>query len=117
MSATFMRKGSMELSAAIARTRLLRQERLASVADVEHDGSGLEEVEAVFLEHRHLSERLQRAIVRFVLVALFKETRPVRQAGCLQRPAGAQIAHLALSEVRNPLESGDRDHAVCSLAI
>jgi hypothetical protein len=113
----------MELSAAIshcvarARTRILRQERLAPFADMEHDGSGFEEDEAVFFEDRHLPEGLQRTIVGFVLIALFKETRLVGQAGFLQRPARAQIAHLALGEVWNPLERGDRDHVVCSLAI
>ena len=84
---------------------------------MEHDGSGFEEDEAVFLEHRHLPEGLQRAIVRFVLIALFEEARLVRQAGLLQRPTRAQVAHLALGEVRNPFESGDRDHAAYSLAI
>ena len=76
-----------------------------------------EEDEALFLEDRHLPEGLQRAIVGFVLIALFKETGLVRQAGFLQRPGRAQIAHLALGEVWNPSESGDRDHVVCSLAI
>ena len=113
----------MELSAAISHcvaracARVLRQERLAPFADIEHDGSGFEEDEAVFLEDRHLPEGLQRAIVRFVLIALFKETGLVRQAGFLQRPARAQIAHLALGEIWNPPESRDRDHVVCSLEI
>ena len=66
---------------------------------------------------RHLPEGLQRAIIRFVLIALFEEARLVRQTGFLQRPARAQIAHLALGEIRNPPESRDRDHVVCSLAI
>ena len=114
----------MELSAAIshcvARARalgVLRQERLAPLADVEHDGSGFEEDQAVFLEDRYLPEGLQRAVVRLVLIALLEEARLVRQAGFLERPAHAQIAHLALGEVWNPFESGDRDHAGCSLAI
>ena len=50
---------------------------------------GLEEDKAVVLEYRHLSEGLQGAIVRFVLVALLEKARPVRQAGLLQRPARA----------------------------
>ena len=73
----------MELSAAIshcvARARapgVLRQERLAALADVEHDGAGFEEHEAVLLEDRHLPERLQRAIVGLVLIALLEEARP-----------------------------------------
>ena len=71
--------------------------------------------EAVFLEDRHLPEGLQCAIVRLVLIALPEEARPVGQAGLLQRPARAQIAHLALGEVRNPFEGGNRDHAMSSL--
>jgi hypothetical protein len=72
---------------------------------------------AVLLEDRHLPEGLQRVIVGFVLIAQFEEAGLVRQAGFLQRPARAQIAHLALSELRNPFEGRDRDHVVCSLAI
>ena len=116
--------GSMELSAAISHCvarararRVLRQERLAPLADMEHDGAGFEEDEAVLLEDRHLPEGLQRAILRLVLIALLEKARLVRQARFLQRPARAQIAHLALGEVRNPFESGDRDHAMCSFAI
>ena len=110
----------MELSAAInhcvarARARVLRQERLAPFADIEHDGSRFEEDEAVFLEDRYLPEGLQRAIVRFVLIALFKEAGLVRQPGFLERPARAQIAHLALGEIWDSFESGDRDHASLS---
>ena len=78
---------------------------------------GFEQHEAVFLEDRHLPEGLQRAIVRFVLIAQLEEARLVRQAGFLQRPARAQIAHLALGKLRNPFESGNRDHAMCSFAI
>jgi hypothetical protein len=118
-----MTKGSMELRAAIshcvarARAHVVRQKRLAPFADVEHNGSGFEEDQAVFLENRYLPEGLQRAIVRFVLIALFEEARLVRQTGFLQRPARAQIAHLALGEIWNPFESRDRDHVVYSLAI
>jgi hypothetical protein len=36
---------------------------------MQHYGSGFEEDEAVFLEDRDLPEGLQRAILRFVLVA------------------------------------------------
>jgi hypothetical protein len=78
---------------------------------------GFEQHEAVFLEDRHLPEGLQRAIVRFVLIAQLEEARLVRQASFLQRPARAQIAHLALGKLWNPFESGDRDHAMCSFAI
>src|SRR6185295_20396750 len=83
---------------------VLRQERLASLADMEHDGPGFEEHEAVFLEDRHLPEGLQRAIVRLLLVALLEEPRPVRQTGLFQGPAHAQIAHLTPGEVWNPFE-------------
>ena len=110
----------MELSAAIshcvararARRRVLRQERLAPFADMQHDGSGFEEDEAVVLEDRHLPEGLQRAIVHLVLIALFKQARLVRETRFLQRPARAQIAHLALGKIWNPFESRDRDHGV-----
>src|SRR5262249_48809250 len=36
------------------------------------------------------------------------------QAGFLQRPARAKIAHLASSEVRDPFESRDSDHGATS---
>jgi hypothetical protein len=71
---------------------------------------------AVFLKDRHLPEGLQCAIVRFVLITHFEQARLVGQTGFLQRPARAQIAHLALSKLRNPFESGDRDHVMCSSA-
>src|SRR6476660_2277983 len=77
---------------------------------MQHDGPGFEEHEAVFLKDRHLPEGLQRAIVRFVLIAQFEEARLVSETSFLQRPARAQIAHLALGKLRNPFESGDRDH-------
>src|SRR5262249_46345384 len=44
---------------------------------------GFEEHEAVFLKDRHLPEGLQRAIVRFVLIAQFEEARLVRQTSFL----------------------------------
>src|SRR5262249_17761096 len=95
-----------------ARGRLLRQERIASLAHVEHDGPRFEEDEAVFLEDRHLPEGLERAIARGVLIALLEEPSPVGQLGLLERPAHAQIADLAARQVGNPFESGNRDHAV-----
>src|SRR6202040_3779027 len=83
---------------------------------MQHDGSGFEEHQAVFLKDRDLPEGLQRPIVRFVLIARFKEAGLVRQTRFLQRPARAQIAHLPLRKLWNPFESRDRDHAICSLA-
>ena len=111
----------MEFSAATshctARAGVLGQQRLAPFADMQHDGPGFEKYKPVLLEDRHLTERLKRAIVRLVLIPHFEKTRRVRQTGFLQRPARAQIAHLALGKLRNPFESGDRDHAMCSFAI
>jgi hypothetical protein len=97
-----------------ARPRLLRQQRIAALAYVENDGTRFEEGETVLIQDRHLAEGLQGAVFRRVLIALPEEARPVRQAGLLQRPARAQIAHLALCEIRNPAESRDRDHPVHS---
>ena len=77
---------------------------------------GFEQHEAVFLEDRHLPEGLECAVIRFILIALFEETGFVGQAGFLQRPARAQIAHLALGKLRDPFESGDGDHAMRSFA-
>ncbi len=98
-----------------ARARILRQQRLAALSDVLHDGSGLEQHEAVFLEDRHLAEGLQRPVLRLVLIALAQQTAPVWQAGLLQRPAHAQIPYLTPSELGNPFESGNRDHEVSLL--
>jgi hypothetical protein len=119
-----MTKGSIELSAAtshcVARARApgsRRQERLAPLTDVQDDGAGLEDDEAAFLQDRHLPERLQRAVVRLVLIALLEEARPVRQAGFLQRPTRAQIAHLATGEIRDPTEGRDRDHEASLLVV
>jgi hypothetical protein len=90
-----MTKGSMELSAAISHcvarpcARVLGQQRLAPFADVQHDGAGFEQHEAVVLENRHLAERLQRAVVGLVLVALLEQARLVRQSGLFERPACA----------------------------
>jgi len=96
---------------------ILRKVRFAPFADMQHGGPVFEKHEAVFLEDRQLPERLRRAVVGFVLIALFQEARPVGEARLLQRPAYAQIAHLALGKVRNPFESGDRDFAMFSFAI
>ena len=118
--------GAAQIEAAIAGHEYARRAqtlpaalvvRVAALADMEHDGPGFEQHETVFFEDRYLPEGLQRAIIRFVLVALLEQARPVGQAGLLQRPARAQIAHLTLGEIWNPFESGDRDHVVCSLAI
>src|SRR5262245_29114488 len=103
-------RGDQPLRRAGARPRLLRQQCLAALADVEHDGARLEQHEAVLLKDRHLAEGLQRAIVQLVLIALAEEPRPVWQAGLLQRPARAQIAHLTLSEIRDPSKGRNRDH-------
>src|SRR5215510_3018465 len=103
-------RGDKPLRRPRASLGLFRQQRLAPLANVEDDGSRLEEHEAVLLEHRDLAERLQSPILRRVLIALLEEARPVGQAGLLQRPARAQIAHLTLSEVRNPFEGRNRDH-------
>src|SRR5262249_14222458 len=83
---------------------------------MEHDGTRFEEDETVLLEDRHLTEGLQGAILRFVLIALLKQSRLVWQAGFLQRPAYTQIAHLAAREVWNPIESRDGDHTMSSFA-
>jgi hypothetical protein len=84
---------------------------------MQHDGPGFEEHEAVFLKDRHLPKGLQRTIVRFFLITQLEKPRLVRQTGFLQRPASAQIAHLTLGKLGNPVECGDRDHAICSFAI
>jgi hypothetical protein len=114
----------MELSAAIEPLRRVRpgerilgQESLAPLADVEHDRPGFEEREVAVLKNRHLSEGLQGAVVRFVLVAQRQKARLVGDARLLQGPARAQIAHLAVGELWNPFESGDGDHALRSFAI
>ena len=100
-----------------ARSCILRQQRLASLSNIENDRSRFEKHEAVFLESRHLPERLQRPIILLILIALFEQPGPVWQACLLQRPARAEVAHLAASKVWNPLEGGNRDHAQCSFAM
>ena len=91
-----------------------RQQLLALFADMQHDSAALEKHEAVLLEDRHLSERLQGAVFRAVLLALREQTRPVGKAGLFERPPHAQIAHLAFGEVRNPLERRDGNHVTNS---
>jgi hypothetical protein len=59
---------------------------------------------AVLFKDRHLPERLQRTIFRFVLIALLQEPRLVGQARLFERPSDAQIAHVALSERWHPTE-------------
>ena len=49
---------------------VLWQECLAPLPDVQDNCAGFEQHKAVFLEDRHLPKRLQRAVVRFVLIAL-----------------------------------------------
>src|SRR5689334_10425320 len=98
-------------------THILRQESLASLADIKHDGAGFEYDEVTFLEYRHLPEGLYCAIIRRVLIALIEQARAVWEACLLQRPAGAQIAHVPLREGRDRFESRDGNHAQCSFAI
>ena len=92
------------------RLRLARQKRLAALGDVQHDGAGFKQHEAVFLKDRHLAERLQSAIFWLLLIAQPQQARAIGKAGFFQCPAHAQIAHLALGEVRHVSESGNRDH-------
>jgi hypothetical protein len=47
---------------------------------MQHDSPGLEEHEVVFLKNRHLPEGLQRAIVRFVLIARFSSALRARSS-------------------------------------
>src|SRR5262249_35153802 len=99
------------------RARLPGQERFAALADVKNDRSALEQHASVLLENRHLPERLQRAVVRLVLVAQLQEARPVGEARFLDRPAHAKVAHPALRERGNPAKSRYGDHAIFSFVV
>ena len=72
---------------------------------MQDDGPRLEEHKAILFEDRHLTERLQRAVFRLVLIALFQKARAIGEAGFFERPAHAKILHLAPGEIRNPFES------------
>ncbi len=86
-------------------------------ADVQDNRAAFEQHLAVLLENRHLAERLQRAIVGFVLIALPQQASPIGKPRFLERPAYAQIADLALSERRDPAKGGNGDPGVFSLVV
>jgi hypothetical protein len=65
---------------------------------LKHDRPALEEHAPILLEDRHLTERLQRAVLRLVLVAQLQQARPVGEARFLKHPAHAKVAHLPLGK-------------------
>src|SRR5207302_9026167 len=89
-----------------------REEVLGALADVQSERAAVEQHAAVLLGDRHLAEGLQRAVVGLVLVALLQQTPPVRQPCFLERPARAQVPHLALCKGGNPAKGGYRDHGL-----
>ncbi len=112
-----IQRGDQPLRRTGSRVGILRQERFVAFADVQDDGAALEQGAAVLLEDRNLAERLKRAVVGLVLIALPQEARSVGKTGLLERPAHTKIAHLALRERRNPAKGGNDDHAACSSVI
>jgi hypothetical protein len=56
-----------------SRTSFLRHRRRASLAYVQHNGSGLEEHEPVLFEDGNLPEGLQSTVLRLVLISLLEE--------------------------------------------
>src|SRR5262249_33447770 len=110
-------RGDQPLRRPRPRAHVLGQQRFAAFPDVKNDRSAFEEDTAILLEDRHLPERLQRAVVRLVLVAQLQEASLVGEARLLERPAHAEVAHLPLREGGNPAKSGYGDHGVFSFVI
>jgi len=69
---------------------------------MQHDGPGFEEHAPLFLQDRHLPEGLQRAILRFVLIAQLEEASPVRQSSFTAPSARADRA-LDLGQTPEPI--------------
>jgi hypothetical protein len=92
-------KGSIELRADISHC-VAR----ARAAGSRGRSPGLEQHKTVFLENGHLTEGLQGAVLRLVLLSLAEEAGLVGKSRFLECPACAQVAHLALGELRNPFE-------------
>ena len=120
MKLIIMIGGSTELSAAKVQVRTSSRSFASAgisarraIGDVQDDRARLEQRQVAVLEHRHLAERLQGAVGGGLLVVEADQAHFVRQAGLLERPADAQVAHQALRERRHPAEGGDADHGCC----
>jgi hypothetical protein len=81
---------------------------------VQQDGAGFEQRHAVVFQHRHLAERLLLAVGPRRLVFRADQAQVVRQPRFLQRPAHAQVAHVAGGKRRNPFEGGQCMHRLVS---
>ena len=81
---------------------------------MEHDRAGLEEFDRVVSVGGHLPERLPGAVGVIAVDGRVDQLDPVVQARLLERPAHANVLDVALGEVRDPAESGDRDCHGCS---
>ena len=69
-----------------------------------------EQFEFARLDGRHLAKRLQRAIGGGRQILGSDQPLPIGDTCLLERPAHAQVAHLALRERRDPAECSQRDH-------
>jgi len=76
------------------RAGVLRQERFAAFADMQHDGAAFEQHLTVLVEDRHLAKGLHGAILGLVLIAHLQQAGAVGEARLFERPADAQIADL-----------------------
>jgi hypothetical protein len=79
-----------------------KAQRRGELANMQHDGPGFEEHAPVFLQDRHLPEGLQRAILRFVLIAQLEEASPVTQSSFTAPSARADRA-LDLGQTPEPI--------------
>src|SRR4029077_8665940 len=107
-------RSDQPLGGAGSRAVVLRQQRFAALADVQDDRAAFKEHSSILLDHGHLSEGLKRTVVRFVLIALREQPRPVGQARLLERPAHAQVTHLSLGKRGDPSKGGDCNHGADS---
>jgi hypothetical protein len=89
--------------------RVLRGQALGLLHQVKHDGGRFEHLDLLVPIGRDLAEGLPAAVGLPVPVREVDQNGLVGQAGLLQGPAHAQVAHEALGQGRNPVEGGDLD--------
>jgi hypothetical protein len=79
----------------LARGRVGRQQAGFLAAEVQQDGARFEDGKVAVVQHGDLAERLLRAVAGCVLVIAADGAHLVGKARFFQRPAHAQLAHVA----------------------
>src|SRR5260370_36569659 len=87
-----------------------RHQRLRPFSDVDHDGTGLEQLEIARLNGRNLAKRLKGAIASGCLVPSSDQPFLIWDTRLLEYPAHPKVAHQPLCNGLYPRESTTSNH-------